>query len=82
MVKEIIRTESFINRLKKIDRSYLDRVEKLVIKIISNPEIGKPMKFDRKETREVYVSPFRLVYFYDKNSDILYFLDFYHKDEQ
>lgn len=82
MVKEVIRTDSFINRLKKIDKSYLDRVEKLVIKIISNPEIGKPMKFDRKDTREVYISPFRLVYFYDQNSDILYFLDFYHKDEQ
>ena len=82
MVKEVIRTESFINRLKKLDKNYIERIEKLVIKIINNPEIGKPMRYDRKGTREVYASPFRLMYFYDKKKEILYFLDFYHKDKQ
>ena len=60
----------------------LIKVEKLVIKIIENPEIGKPMRFDRKETRELRVSPFRLNYIYDKVREILIFLDIYHKDEQ
>ncbi len=82
MVKEVIRTEIFISRLKKLDKSYLDRVEKLVTKIINEPEVGKPMKYDRRGTREVYAPPFRLMYFYDKNKDILFFLDFYHKDKQ
>jgi len=82
MVKEVIRTETFIARLKKLDKSYLDRIEKLVAKIIDNPEIGKPMRFDRKGTREVYAPPFRLMYIYDKNKDVLLFLDYYHKDEQ
>ena len=82
MAKEVIRTERFLKQLKKLDKSYLDRVEKLVIKIIQNPEIGKPMRFDRKGTREVYVNPFRLSYAYDRNRDILFFLDVYHKDEQ
>ncbi|MDP1695823.1 MAG: type II toxin-antitoxin system RelE/ParE family toxin [archaeon] len=82
MVKEVIRTEAFIGRLKKLDKSYLDRIEKLVIKIINNPVVGKPMRFDRRGTREVYAPPFRLVYIYDKTKDILFFLDFYHKDGQ
>ena len=82
MVNEVIRTDNFLRRLKKIDKSVLDRVEKLVIKILNNPEIGKPMRFDRKETRELYLPPFRLNYIYDKVKDILIFLDIYHKDEQ
>lgn len=82
MVKEVRRTNNFLNRLKNLDKNYIDRIEKLIKKIIQKPEIGKPMKFDRKGTREVYVKPFRLSYAYDKNSDILYLLDIYHKDEQ
>ena len=82
MVKEIIRTETFIRKLSKLDKSYIDRVEKLVIKIIQNPEIGKSMRYDRKGTREVYVKSYRLSYAYDKVKDILYFLSIYHKDEQ
>ena len=82
MAKEVIRTERFLKQLKKLDKSYLDRVEKLVIKIIQNPEIGKPMRFDRKGTRELYQPPFRLCYLYNKTRDILLFLDIYHKDEQ
>jgi len=82
MVKEVIRTENFLTQLKKIDKSLFDRIEKLILKIIKNPEIGKPMRFDRKGTREVYVAPFRLSYAYDRNKDILFFLDVYHKDKQ
>ena len=82
MVKEIIRTDNFLRRLKKLDKSVLERVEKLIIKILNNPEIGKPMRYDRKETRELYISPFRLNYIFDKARDILIFLDVYHKDEQ
>lgn len=82
MAKEIIRTDSFIRQLSKLDKSYINRVEKLAIKIIQNPEIGKPMKYDRKGTKELYVKPFRLSYAYDKEKDILFFLAIYHKDEQ
>lgn len=82
MVKEIIRTDNFLRRLKKIDKSILNRVEKLIIKIIDNPEIDKPMRYDRIETRELYLPPFRLNYVYSKAKDIIIFLDIYHKDEQ
>ena len=82
MVKEVIRVPRFIQKIKKIDKNYLERVQKLINKIIDNPEIGKPMRFDRKGTREVYVPPFRLSYSYDPEQGILYLLEIYHKDEQ
>ncbi|MEN9626286.1 MAG: hypothetical protein RL557_614 [archaeon] len=82
MEKRVIRTEKFLSKLKKIDKSYLDRVEKLVVKIIHNPEIGKPMMYDRKGTRELYLSPFRLSYVYFPHENKLIFLDIYHKNEQ
>lgn len=82
MVKEVIRSPKFIQQIKKIDGSLIGRVQKLITKIINEPEIGKPMRFDRKGTREVYVLPFRLSYSDDKKQDILYLLEVYHKDEQ
>ncbi len=79
---KIKESDSFKRIKSKLDKSYLERVEKLIRKIILNPEIGKPMRHDRKGTREIYAKPFRLSYFYDFNQDALTFLDFYHKDEQ
>lgn len=40
------------------------------------------MKYNRKGTREVYISTFRLSYAHDNFKDILYFLDIYHKHKQ
>jgi mRNA-degrading endonuclease RelE of RelBE toxin-antitoxin system len=82
MTKEVIRAPKFVQQIKKIDKSQLERIKKLINKIMNAPEIGKPMRFDRKGTREVYVGSFRLSYFYDKEQDILYLLEIYHKDEQ
>ncbi len=82
MVKEVVRSHRFIQQTKKVDESLIDRIQKLITKIINDPEIGKTMRFDRKGTREVYLPPFRLSYIYDKASDVLYLLEIYHKDEQ
>ena len=51
-------------------------------KLRNNPEIGKPMRHERKGTRELYLSPFRISYLYIKEEDKVVFLDLYHKDEQ
>ncbi|MEK6824048.1 MAG: type II toxin-antitoxin system RelE/ParE family toxin [Nanoarchaeota archaeon] len=75
--------ENFKRTVSKIkDNSIRERIEKLLIKIRDNPEIGKPMRHNRKGTREVYLSPFRLSYAYNKANDIIVILDLYHKDEQ
>jgi len=75
--------ENFKGTVSKIkDGLIKERLEKLLVKIKKNPEIGKPMKHNRKGTREVYLPPFRLSYAYNKKTDTLIILDFYHKDEQ
>lgn len=64
------------------DKSLKNKILKQISKIKDNPEIGKPMKYARKGTREVYISPYRLSYIYDKNKDTIVLLDLYHKDQQ
>jgi len=75
--------DSFLKVVEKIrDNSVKEKVKKQINKIINNPEIGKPMMYDRKGTREVYIAPFRLSYAYIKEENKIIFLDLYHKDEQ
>jgi len=82
MVK-IILDSLFESKMKKVKDSFLKiRIEKQIDKIIENPEIGKPMRYARKGTREVYVGSFRLSYVYLKEENMLILLDFYHKDKQ
>ena len=73
----------FKKRVKKIKNNLLKiKLKKQILKIIKLPEVGKPMRFSRKGTREVYVPPFRLSYIYIEKEDKIVFLDLYHKDEQ
>ena len=75
--------DAFLDRIRKVkDETFKERIKKLVDKIIANPEIGKPMQYERKGTREVYAGPFRVSYAYVKEEEQLIFLDIYHKDEQ
>jgi mRNA-degrading endonuclease RelE of RelBE toxin-antitoxin system len=75
-------TPHFQRALSKTDISVRERVLKQVEKIKGNPEIGKPMKYARKGTRELHITPFRLSYTYIREEDKIIFLDLYHKDEQ
>lgn len=64
------------------DNNLKERVIKQIEKIKNNPDIGKPMRFDRRGTRELYVTPFRLSYAYIQHEDRIIILDLYHKDKQ
>lgn len=80
---EIKYDKLFLKKLSRIkDKKLKKTAIKQVDKIIVNPEIGKPMKYSRKGTREVYISPYRLVYIYIKIENEIIFLDIYHKDKQ
>ena len=82
MIKSIEESEKFRRSFEKLDKEYRLRAEKLIKKIIENPETGKPMMYTRKGSREVYMQPFRISYAYNKDEEKLYLLDIYHKDEQ
>ena len=73
----------FEKTIRKIrDREIKNAKKTQIVKIVNNPSIGKPLRYSRKQTREVYIPPFRLSYRYDKRTDTLVFLSLYHKDEQ
>ena len=78
---EVIFDPLFKKDFKKIkDRLLKDKVIKQVSKIRDNPEVGKPMRYGRKGTRELYISPLRLSYKIEGNT--VYILALYHKEEQ
>ena len=71
----------FEKNFEKIkEKNLKNKILKQISKIVKNPEIGKPMKFIRKGTREVYIKPFRLSYLYKDNKILI--LALYHKDNQ
>ena len=75
--------ETFLKKVSKIKHQAIkEQIKKQVEKIIGNPEIGKPMMYSRKGTRELYVRPYRLAYAYFQVEAKIVFIDLYHKDEQ
>ncbi|MEK6830607.1 MAG: type II toxin-antitoxin system RelE/ParE family toxin [Nanoarchaeota archaeon] len=80
---EISFSEKFRDKFSKIkDKPTKEKIIKQIEKIKGNPEIGKPMKYARKGTRELYISPFRLSYSYSPYKEEVVILDLYHKDKQ
>ena len=75
--------KGFLKIISKI-RNHADKekIKKRIEKILEHPDIGKPMMYGRKGTREVYVAPYRLAYSYNPSENRIVFLDLYHKDEQ
>ncbi|MDD5086184.1 MAG: type II toxin-antitoxin system RelE/ParE family toxin [Candidatus Nanoarchaeia archaeon] len=75
--------KDFLKKISKI-KNLADKikVKKQIEKIIESPETGKPMRYARKNTREVYIAPYRLAYSYNPSESKIIFLDIYHKDEQ
>ena len=83
VVARVDKTDEFVKTLQKIrDEAVKEKVKKQILKILENPETGKPMQYSRKGTREVYVSPFRLSYTYIPEENKVILLELYHKDEQ
>jgi addiction module RelE/StbE family toxin len=82
MVRKVAYSNEFKNKVKKVDSSLKVKLKKQIKKIINNPYLGKPMRFTRKGTRELYIAPFRLSYKSDRVNYIIILLDLYHKNQQ
>ena len=78
---EIIFNDNFKKDYIKIkDELLKEKIIKQIQKIKENPEIGKPMRYSKKRTKELYISPYRISYYIKNN--IIYISAFYHKDKQ
>lgn len=74
---------TFKRKFSKIkDKTIKDKLLKSFLRLRDQPESGKPMKYSRKGTREIYVGSYRLAYSYSKKEDKIILLNLYHKDEQ
>ncbi len=79
---DIERVPYFEKLFSKLDNNQKEEIKTRIRKIVANPEIGKPMRYARKGTREVYAGSFRLSYAYIPEENKIIFLDLHHKDEQ
>lgn len=76
-------SDDLLKTISKIkDAGIKEKVKKQIKKIVNKPKIGKPMKYARKGSREVYIGSYRLAYAYIKDKNKLILLDLYHKDKQ
>jgi mRNA-degrading endonuclease RelE of RelBE toxin-antitoxin system len=74
----VIYSKEFEQDVKKVrDNALKERLIKQVEKIIKNPDIGKPLRYNQKGERSVYVTPYRLVY--AVIDDKIYLLRFQHR---
>ncbi|MFT4308628.1 MAG: type II toxin-antitoxin system RelE family toxin [Candidatus Woesearchaeota archaeon] len=73
---------TFKRALKHTDAAMRGRVLQQILKVTDDPTIGKPMRHERKGTRELYVGSYRLSYAWIEERDEVVLLDLYHKDEQ
>lgn len=74
---EVIYTEKFEKEVKKLDFSLKQKVIKQIEKIIQNPNIGKPLKYNLKGERTIYVKPYRIIYAFKENT--IFFLRCEHR---
>ncbi len=83
MVVEFIERDVHFEKIfLKLDSHLKEIVKTQIRKIMENPDVGKPMRFARKGTQEVYVGSFRLSYIYIAVDNRIVFLDLYHKNQQ
>jgi mRNA-degrading endonuclease RelE of RelBE toxin-antitoxin system len=80
MVMDAVFTDAFERSVRKIkDASIKERVKNEIKEIISRPDIGKPLRFQRKGERSVRIPPFRIIYAVEGNT--VCFLDFDKRDK-
>ena len=77
---EIIATKTFIQQTDKLDKSEKEKLSKKIDNIINGKVRGKPLRYDRKGTCELYMGSKRLYFKLEEN--VLYLLEYSHKKKQ
>ena len=76
----VVYSKEFKQDVKKVrDNTLKELMIKQVEKILKNPEIGKPLRYNLKGERSVYVPPYRLVY--ALIDDKIFLLRFRHRED-
>lgn len=70
--------EDALKKLKKRNKDIFDRIENQIIKILREPNIGKPLRYALRNRRRVHIGSFVLIYEFHQGE--LRFIDFDHHD--
>ncbi len=73
--------ETILQKLKKKDYIFYQRIIHKIVEISKNPELGKPLRNVLKGKRRVHVGSFVLVYSIDKKNETVISLNFEHHDK-
>jgi len=77
-IERVVRTREFEKNVKSVkDKQLLEIAKRQINKIINNPNVGKPLRYNLKGERTIYVKPYRLTYAVE--GDKLYLLKFKHR---
>ncbi|MFH1916955.1 MAG: type II toxin-antitoxin system RelE/ParE family toxin [Nanoarchaeota archaeon] len=75
--------QDILHKLSKKDRTMYERVLKKIEEIIMSDDIDhyKNLRYDMKDKKRVHVGHCVLVFSFQKDTDLISFLDFGHHDE-
>jgi addiction module RelE/StbE family toxin len=80
VISQIVWSNKFKKQVTKIkDNKLKEKLQKHIQNIIEYPELGKPLRYDLKGERIIYIKPYRLIYAYQGTT--LYLLRFEHRKE-
>ena len=79
-ITDMVWTEDFVSEVKKVNDGLIkERIKKQIRKIVDNPDAGKPLRFNLKGERTIYIKPYRLIYAVMGSK--IYLLKFEHRKE-
>lgn len=80
VITQIVWSDKFKSEVTKIkDGKLKERLQKQIQNIVECPELGKPLRYNLRGERTVYVKPYRLIYAY--HGAVLYLLRFEHRKD-
>ena len=80
VISQVVWSDKFRKEVTKIkDNKLKEKLQKQIENIIDSPELGKPLRYDLKGERTIYIKPYRLIYAY--RGMVLYLLRFEHRKE-
>lgn len=78
VISEIVWSDKFRREVTKIkDNKLKEKLQKQIQNIVECPELGKPLRYDLKGERTIYIKPYRLIYSHQGTT--LYLLRFEHR---
>jgi addiction module RelE/StbE family toxin len=80
VISQVVWSDKFKKEITKIkDNKLKEKLQKQIQNIIEWPEVGKPLRYNLRGERTIYVRPYRLIYSFQGTT--LYLLRFEHRKE-